>query len=81
MADHQDVYADGISVTINPISITLTFTRQDPKIPGISEGGQTIVARVRMHPGVGQGVVETINQAIEMQKKQGKNAKETTLKH
>jgi hypothetical protein len=65
MADYPDVYADGLTVTINPAGVALTFTRTDPAVPGISEGVTLVAsARVRMSRPVAEAVRDLLNRAL-----------------
>jgi hypothetical protein len=76
MADHPDVYADGITVTISPINVVISFTRTDPEVPGVSPAGKLVVARIRLHPVVAQGLVDVLRQAMAAQAK-GKEETQT----
>ena len=65
MADHPDVYADGLTITINPAGVALTFTRTDPAVPGVSEEVTLEVAcRVRMSRPTAEGVRELLVRAL-----------------
>lgn len=72
MADHPDVYADGLSVNVNPLGITLSFTRTAPAVPNVSEAASVeLVARVRLAKPVAEGVRDILTKALATSGDQG----------
>lgn len=68
MADHPDVYADGLTITINPAGITLSFTRSEPATPGVSETATIeVAARVRLSRPMAEGLRDLLQQALATQ--------------
>jgi hypothetical protein len=68
MADHPDVYADGITITVNPAGITLSFTRSEPATPGVSETASIeIAARVRLGRPMAEGLRDLLQRALATQ--------------
>ena len=64
MADHPDVFADGFSISANPLAVTLTLTRSEPTgEPGVHEEPRSIVARVRLSPGMAGRLGSALSQA------------------
>ncbi len=64
MADYPDVFADGFSISANPLAVTLTLTRSEPTgEPGVHEEPRSIVARVRLSPGMAAGLGAALSQA------------------
>lgn len=64
MADYPDVFADGFSISANPLAITLTLTRSDPTgEPGVHEEPRSIVARVRLSPGMAAALGDALSEA------------------
>lgn len=64
MADYPDVFADGFSIAANPLGVTLTLTRSDPTgEPGVHEEPNSIVARVRLSPGMAAQLGGALTQA------------------
>ena len=73
MADHPDVYADGITITINPLGVTLSFTRTSPAVPNVVETAQTeIAATIRLARPVAEGVRDLLQQALSQEGTQTK---------
>lgn len=65
MADHPDVYADGITISINPAGFTLTFTRSVSAIPNVNEtAGLEIAARVRLARPMAEALASLLQQAL-----------------
>jgi hypothetical protein len=65
MADHPDVYADGLTVTASPVAITLTFTRVEPKVPSVAEADQVVIAcRVHLARPVAEGVRDLLDRVM-----------------
>lgn len=65
MADHPDVYADGLTITVNPLGIALTFTRTEPATPGVNEDASVVIAaRVRLSRSMAEAVRDLITQAL-----------------
>jgi hypothetical protein len=61
--DYPDIYADGFSVTVNPVSATITLTRTQPTgEPGHHEEPTEIVGRVRLSPVMAKAIADTFNQ-------------------
>lgn len=78
MADHPDVYADGLTINVNPLGITVTFTRLNPATPGVHESVERVIAcRVRMARPIAEGLRDTLAKALQAKAKQG----EQTLSH
>jgi hypothetical protein len=78
MADHPDVYADGITITVNPAGITLSFTRSEPATPGVSKtAGVEIAARVRLARPMAEGLRDLLQRALATQP----GASEQTITH
>lgn len=74
MADYPDVYADGITITVNPLGIAVTFTRSDPATPGVTETeGRDIVARARLPRQVAEGLQTVLQQALALPGKDTKS--------
>ena len=72
MADHPDVYADGLSVSVNPLGVTLSFTRTAPAVPKVSETANVeLVVRVRLARTVAEGVRDVMAKALEAGADQG----------
>jgi hypothetical protein len=68
MADHPDVYADGITITVNPAGITLSFTRSEPATPGVSDAATIeIAARVRLARPMAEGLRDLLQRALATQ--------------
>ena len=68
MADHPDVYADGMTITVNPAGITLSFTRSEPATPGVSETARIeIAARVRLARPMAEGLRDLLQRALATQ--------------
>ena len=64
MADYPDVFADGFSISANTLAITLTLTRSDPTgEPGVHEEPRSIVARVRLSPGMAAALGGALSEA------------------
>ncbi|MDP9251195.1 MAG: hypothetical protein M3O78_07480 [Chloroflexota bacterium] len=64
MAEYPDVFADGFSISANPLGVTVTLTRSDPTgEPGMHEEPKSIVARVRLSPGMAAGLGSALSQA------------------
>ena len=65
MADYPDLYADGLTITINPAGVALTFTRTDPAVPGVNEEGHLVITgRVRMSRSVAEAVRDLLTRAL-----------------
>jgi hypothetical protein len=78
MSDFPDVFADGFSISANPLAITLTLTRSEPTgEPGVHEEPRSIVARVRLSPGMAAGLGGALTQASTA-RVQGPEQAETT---
>lgn len=72
MADHPDVHADGLSVNVNPLGITLSFTRTTPAVPNVSKAPRVeVVATVRIARPVAEGVRDVLTKALEGASDQG----------
>jgi len=68
MADHPDVYADGITITVNPAGFTISFTRSEPATPGVTETASVeIVARVRLARPMAEALRNLLEQALAAQ--------------
>jgi hypothetical protein len=64
MADYPDVFADGFSISANPLAVTLTLTRSEPTgKPGVHAEPRSIVVRVRLSPGMAAGLGSALSQA------------------
>jgi hypothetical protein len=65
VAEYPDVYADGLTITMSPVGITLTFARSEPAIPGMHEtASQEPVARIRCSREFAQGIRDLLGQAL-----------------
>ena len=65
MADHPDVYADGVTITINPVGVAITFTRTTPAVPNVTDSaGTEIAATIRLARPVAEGVRDLLQQAL-----------------
>ena len=65
MADYPDLYADGLTITINPAGVALTFTRTDPAVPGVDEEARIAISgRVRMSRSVAEAVRDLLTRAL-----------------
>jgi hypothetical protein len=61
--DYPDIYADGFSVTVSPVSATLTLTRTQPTgQPGNHEEPTEVVGRVRLSPVMAKAIADALNQ-------------------
>jgi hypothetical protein len=68
MANHPDVYADGVTITVNPAGITLSFTRSEPATPGVTEMASVeIAARVRLARPMGEALRDLLQRALAAQ--------------
>jgi hypothetical protein len=80
MADYPDFYADGISVSVGPFGVTVTFQLSQPSLepgPHVDEGH--IVARARMSPALAQALAQGLHEAATQQA--NVLATETTVRH
>lgn len=61
--DYPDIYADGFSVTVTPVSAILTLTRVQPSgEPGKHQDPHEIVGRVRVPPAMAQAIASAFTQ-------------------
>ena len=68
MADYPDFYADGISVSIGPFGVTVTFQLSQPSLePGPHVDLGQIVARARMSPALARALAQGLNDAAAQQ--------------
>jgi hypothetical protein len=68
MANHPDVYADGLTITVNPAGITVSFTRSEPATPGVTEMASVeIAARVRLARPVAEALRDLLQRALAAQ--------------
>ena len=80
MADYPDFYADGISVSIGPFGVTVTFQLSQPSLePGPHVDTGQIVARARMSPALARALAQGLNDAAAQQA--NVQGAETTVKH
>lgn len=63
-----DVYANGISITFNPVECMITFHRDTPSLDNDGPIIRENVARVRIHPELAKQLGELITQASKGQK-------------
>lgn len=65
MADYPDVFTDGMTVTVNPVGITLTFTRSEPAIPNVNDTARDEpICRVRCSREFAVMLRDTLTQAL-----------------
>jgi hypothetical protein len=65
MSDHPDVYADGVTITVNPAGLALTFTRSDPATPGVNDTERLVIAaRIRLSRPVAEAIRDTLTAAL-----------------
>ena len=68
MADYPDFYSDGISVSVGPFGVTVTFQLSQPGLePGAHLEPNEIVGRVRMTPALAKALVQGLNDAVAQQ--------------
>ncbi len=80
MADYPDFYADGISVSIGPFGVTVTFQLSQPSLePGPHVDAGQIVARARMSPALARALAQGLSDAAAQQA--GVQPVETTVRH
>jgi hypothetical protein len=69
MADHPDVYADGLTASASPIGVTLTFTRTEPAVPRVAESEQVVIAcRIHLARPMAQAVRDLLTRVLEGKK-------------
>jgi hypothetical protein len=80
MPDYPDFYADGVSVSVGPFGVTVTFQLSQPSTepgPHVDEGA--IVARARMSPALAHALAQGLNEAAAQQA--NVQATETNVRH
>lgn len=65
MTDYPDVYTDGMTVTVSPVGVTITFTRSEPPIPGVNETARDEpISRVRCSRPMAEAFRDLLTQAL-----------------
>jgi hypothetical protein len=68
MADHPDIYVDGVAVGAGPFGMTITLLRSEPSVePGAQESPNVIVGRVRMSHVLAKALAQNVNDALAQQ--------------
>jgi len=77
MPNHPDVYADGLTITINPAGVTLSFTRSEPATPGVTETATVeVAARIRLARPMAEALRDLLQRALA-----AKPGEEQTISH
>lgn len=81
MADHPDIYADGVGVGVGPFGLTVTLLLSEPSLDaGAHEAPNVIVGRVRLSHALAKALVQNINEAL-AQHANVQQAADTNVKH